>query len=77
MWPGSYKALETNLMGEMNGARSLHFNLEGMDVGRFAEFAKNPVMGPGIATTWELFNILKNPSLLGKTTFCGGVPPAL
>jgi len=61
----------------MNGARSLNFNLEGMDMGRFAEFAKNPVLGEGNITNWELFNILKNPSLLGKTTFYGGVPPAL
>lgn len=76
-WPGSYEALETDLTREMNGAASLHFNLEGMDMGRFAEFAKNPVLGDGNITNWELFTILKNPSLLGKTTFYGGVPPAL
>ncbi|HSO32880.1 MAG TPA: hypothetical protein VLT33_10190 [Labilithrix sp.] len=76
-WPGSYEALETNLVSEMNGARSLHFNLKGVDMGRFAELAKNPAMGPGNATNWELFTILKNPSLLGRTTFYGDAPPAL
>ncbi len=75
-WPGSYEALESNLMNEMSAARSLHFNLEGMDMGRSAEFATNPVIWPGNATNWELFTVPKNPSLLGKTTFYGGVPPS-
>ncbi len=76
-WPGSYAALQEGLLREMNAASSIHFDLEGFDVDRFTEFIGNPSIGPRNATNWELYTILNNPSLLGKTTFYGGSPPQL
>jgi hypothetical protein len=70
-WPGSMEALQRNISSAMAGANRLHFNLDQFSTANFQKFAKNPAFSAGNIANWELDTILRNPSLLEKTTFYG------
>ena len=60
----------------MDNADSIEFNMDGVDRAKFAEWLKDPIVGPpGTYTNAELYRILKNPELLEKTIFSNGDPP--
>lgn len=81
-WPGSFDALESNLLGLMDDADEIQINLEGFSHERWKEFLKNPVMPSDLqsmpspnVTNWEIYQVLKFHR--SKAVFVNGVEPEL
>jgi hypothetical protein len=81
-WPGSLDKLGANLTRDMHGATKIHFNLDQFSELRFARFTEAPELVQHHVTNWELYSVLRTPSLANKTTFYGPggsvtTPPSL
>jgi RHS repeat-associated protein len=76
--PTSMSQIRTEVRTAMDEAKGLHFNLEGMDLARTQKWMdrlpvsmKKANIG-GNLTSWELYTVLADKSLLDKTTFYEG-----
>lgn len=74
---GGFRDMEhlgERILGAMNGAKNLRFNLDGMSMSAYKSFLANPVIGNKNITNWELWKV-STTGLQDKTTFYGGMSP--